>query len=165
MDCPRCGTTSRSGELICSNCGYVNNPTVTTALRTDPTKLRVKRQTQSMSAATNTGVVVLRIRGLNEQIAFDAVDNLILGRTDLEKGFHPGVDLSAYGAAERGVSRAHAILHYEDNHLMVCDLNSANGTLLNGQRLIPNQPYNVNDGDELILGRLPINVNYYAEQS
>lgn len=64
------------------------------------------------------------------------------------------VDLSLYNAAELGVSRRHLKLWATHAGLFALDMESANGTLLNGQRLRPNAPYRVSDGDLLSLGKL-----------
>jgi len=64
------------------------------------------------------------------------------------------VDLGPYNAAEMGVSRRHLKLWATDAGLFALDMESTNGTLLNGQRLRPNTPYRVGDGDVLSLGKL-----------
>ena len=48
-----------------------------------------------------------------------------------------------------------AIRRGEDT-LTLVDLGSVNGTHLNGQRLVPNQPRVLRDGDEIRLGRLVV---------
>jgi hypothetical protein len=159
MLCPRCGKQQRNGELVCTICGYVERPTATAVLKVDPNTLRSRRSQTIPSVNVSHGSVVLRIRGMMEKFDIDALNNLIIGRSDLERGFQPGLDLAPYG----GVSRAHATLNYKNDQLTVTDLNSANGTLLNGERLAPEQSYLLKDGDELILGRLPISVNLWLD--
>ena len=46
-----------------------------------------------------------------------------------------------------GVSRVHALLLREDSEYMVEDLNSTNGTWVNGKALIPREPYSLKEGD------------------
>ncbi|MEU8257004.1 FHA domain-containing protein [Micromonospora inaquosa] len=50
------------------------------------------------------------------------------------------------------VSRAHARLFWIDGHLHVDDLNSANGTFVDGQKITPGAPVALNAGQELRLG-------------
>jgi hypothetical protein len=64
------------------------------------------------------------------------------------------IDLTPYGAMDRGVSRHHALLHLADDHLYLTDLQSTNGTYVAGQRLEPDTPTVVHKGDEVLLGRL-----------
>ncbi len=48
-----------------------------------------------------------------------------------------------------GVSRVHALLLREDSEYMVEDLNSTNGTWVNGKALIPREPYVLKEGDKV----------------
>lgn len=50
-----------------------------------------------------------------------------------------------------GISRNHARIRHEANHLWVEDLESRNGTFLNGERL--KQPMELRDGDKIQVGR------------
>jgi pSer/pThr/pTyr-binding forkhead associated (FHA) protein len=52
------------------------------------------------------------------------------------------------------VSRIHAELRLAKDGVFVVDLDSANGTLLNGRRLPPQTPESVRHGDIIQLGRL-----------
>ena len=64
------------------------------------------------------------------------------------------VDLSGIPFDER-ISRHHAYVMW-DNHLnsfTIGDDNSTNGTMLNGQSLIPQRPYTLHTGDRLEFGR------------
>jgi hypothetical protein len=111
----------------------------------------------------NRMALMLRVRG--EEFAFmlqgEELDDVVIGRTDPNTGERPKVDLTPYGASDKGVSRKHArINRRENNALHLTDLDSANSTYLNGQRLIPNQPRILRNGDELRLGRLVITVEF-----
>jgi hypothetical protein len=64
------------------------------------------------------------------------------------------VDLTPFDAADKGVSRKHAGIYTEEDMLKVVDLESTNGTYLNGSRLTPFQPRILRNGDELRLGKL-----------
>ncbi len=79
--------------------------------------------------------------------------HITIGRTD-SKGVEPDLDLTPYGAVENGVSRLHATIIYEDETLYIEDLNSTNGTRINGFQLNPNRRYRLRDGDELEFGRV-----------
>ncbi len=84
--------------------------------------------------------------------------DLVLGRagsTDMEPG---SVDLSPYGAIDSGVSRRHAMLRRLGPDIVLLDLESTNGTWLNGVQLKAHQPVTIRSGDRLLLGRLMIQV-------
>jgi phosphoserine phosphatase RsbU/P len=58
----------------------------------------------------------------------------------------------------RVVSNQHAELHLSADRPQLIDLGSTNFTLLNGRRLVPNQPYPVRDGDTFKIGPFSIRV-------
>lgn len=103
----------------------------------------------------------LVIRGMSEQITLGAGKIAIIGRADFQMGgFQPDVDLTRYGAQERGVSRAHARLHVSKKTLYITDLYSGNGTYLRGEKLEPEKPYALNNGDEFVVGTLGVKVEF-----
>ena len=54
------------------------------------------------------------------------------------------------------VSRRHCLLRIHDGRILVKDLDSANGTAVNGTELAPQQEAAVKDGDELRIGMLAL---------
>jgi hypothetical protein len=80
----------------------------------------------------------------------------LVGRRDVPAGIFPDVDLTSRGALEAGVSRSHAAIHLRPEGYFVEDLESANETLLNYQRLLPRQLYPIKDGDQLRFGLLSV---------
>ncbi len=50
------------------------------------------------------------------------------------------------------VSSLHGLILYKKNKFILTDELSSNGTLLNGEELIPRDTYELNDGDEIKLG-------------
>jgi hypothetical protein len=111
-------------------------------------------------------VLVLSVRGTSDidrnhhyQIRpQDTPHSLIFGRAGEVKA--PDVDLQPHSADTRGVSRQHLALRYDGAHhnLTVTDLNSSNGSFINGQRLYHNESHVLRNGDELRLGRMVIDV-------
>lgn len=88
------------------------------------------------------------------QIDLSGRDGYVLGRSDAKSEYLPDIDLAAFNALDRGVSRRHAALISYHDRLHILDLSSVNGTFLNGQRLTPETPYPINSGDQLTLGEL-----------
>lgn len=104
--------------------------------------------------------VVLVVRGMVERLHLEEEKTYILGRTDLKSRSIPDIDLTPYGALDRGVSREHATIHLKDKHIYITDLESTNGTFVAGERLAPNEPQILHRGDSLLLGRLAIQVMF-----
>ena len=50
------------------------------------------------------------------------------------------------------------MIYRKDNLFMVEDLDSTNGTLINGYKLNPHEKYYINDGDKLTLADLEFDV-------
>ena len=53
------------------------------------------------------------------------------------------------------VSRTHAVLYEKNGSWYVDDLDSLNGTYVNGSRIVPGQAVRLKDGDELVLSDEP----------
>jgi predicted component of type VI protein secretion system len=148
--------------LACSKCNTLlfEPKRSTVIMRVDPALLRLRRAAEAGGSSVAEHKVQLIIRGVIERVAFEDGTELVLGRTDLGWSETDRFDLTRYGAHERGVSRAHAVLRYRDGQLTITDLSSVNGTSLNMKRLPPNEPHIVSDNDEIMLGRLAVRVRF-----
>lgn len=91
------------------------------------------------------------------------VEAYVIGRSDNSSSYTPDIDLAIYSAQEKGVSRRHAVLVRYKGLIQVIDLDSVNGTFINGKRLSPQLPYNLNSGDRLSLANLDLLVSRAAE--
>lgn len=85
-------------------------------------------------------------------LALEVVDDIVVGRAAEDS--HPDLDLSIYNALELGVSRRHARLRPAEDLLLVYDLNSANGTYRNGEKITSNAPQVIGHEDVLSFGKL-----------
>ncbi len=74
-----------------------------------------------------------------------------LSKPTVAIGRSPGNDLPLEAAA---VSRYHATISLRDGEVFLQDLGSINGTYVNGQRLPPDEPYNLQSGEEIQIGEL-----------
>ncbi|MBZ0291397.1 MAG: FHA domain-containing protein [Anaerolineae bacterium] len=110
-------------------------------------------------------VIELRGPAVKPPIKLRLDSALIIGRKDVQNTADPDVDLAAYKAEENGVSRQHLKFQIDKDQLMVIDLDSGNGTLLNGVKLDPQTPYPVKNKDILQLGRLPIELGVLVSPS
>lgn len=108
-------------------------------------------------------VVELRVTGTPDIIQVPLGDVLTLGRADRELNYTPQIDLSAYRAHALGVSRKHATMIMRDNRLTLVDLDSANGTFVNGRKIGPKKPMRIRDGDHIKLGNLMLQIHYIVQ--
>lgn len=83
-----------------------------------------------------------------------AATQAIVGRSDQVSNFYPEIDLNPHGAIDNGVGRRHMRLFIQGGQVMIEDLDSTNGTLLNSQKLAPRQPQPLRNGDQIVVGRL-----------
>lgn len=113
---------------------------------------RVSRGTATLRVDT---MLHLYIQGSHTPIVFRPAHQLLIGRHHPTLPRPLNIDLTEYGAAEKGVSRIHAMIQMEGSqHLVLIDMSSSNGTYHNGIRLTPQQPVRLHDGDEIRFGQL-----------
>ena len=99
------------------------------------------------------------IRGFRENLQLTTNKTIIVGRFSLGSDLQVDVDLTRYGAARYGVSRSHAQFSLDhQRRLYITDLNSTNGTLLNGKRLTSDEPYLIRGADTVAFGTLSAKV-------
>ena len=106
----------------------------------------------------NSERIALFIIGVKEFVDFQITPTIILGRFDPNHRTANQLDLTDFGAVDKGVSRTHCQLEYEDGQVIVTDLGSTNGTFVDGKRLEPHKSYTMERGAEFIIGRLPIQI-------
>ena len=82
----------------------------------------------------------------------------LVGRQDPGEAIEPLCDLTEQETSpdERSVSRRHAEISRRGAQVVVIDLDSVNGTTLNGIRLAPGQPMPIGSGDILVFGRVKL---------
>nr|MBC7245777.1 FHA domain-containing protein [Chloroflexota bacterium] len=84
----------------------------------------------------------------------------IIGRRDPKRGIEVDIDLSLLDKRPPIISRRHASITCKGEICLLTDLGSTNGTWLNEEYLIPNQPYLLKDGDEIALGRSGVRLKF-----
>jgi len=127
LACPQCAAINLPGTAYCETCGA--------ALPLRPHLV-----------VMNTGLRLSLFGG--DQTA------VTVGRSDALSGVTPDLDLEPYASELAGLSRRHARLTLRDSQCWIEDLNSVNWTYLNNQRLAPERPAPLNDGDLLRLGNV-----------
>jgi hypothetical protein len=152
------------GALFCEECGLslwgdAQNEVATKQLEQESNEFSVK---SGWGTATfqDYNQVIIHIRDASEPVTIKPSSEYLIGRQDSASGISPDLDLTSFGALEKGVSRLHAALRRGEDVLSIVDLDSANGTFLNGQRLAAHQPRLLRDGDEIRLGKLVLHIYF-----
>lgn len=163
-ECTKCGHENRDGAHICDKCGKLlteGSLSVTTrALPDTDFEDGVPKWGSARFGVTTE--LILDVLETNNQFIFDADDitEIYVGRTDPNTGDSPAIDLADSGAVEKGVSRRHAKIIRRDGALHIIDNSSQNGTFLNGQQLVADQPRILRDGDDIRFGYLVVRVTF-----
>lgn len=98
------------------------------------------------------------------KIPVDSRKEIIIGRQPRPDDPPVTVDLERFKGREQGVSRHHALIKLFKDALILVDLDSINGTYVNGRRALPLKRYPLIDGDEITVGRVTITINYSAKR-
>lgn len=158
--CSACKYKNPQDAIFCAYCGTPfsdeDSPNTTRRVAestTTPTNELVSRQAQA-EGKPEAGIsfYVLGdphpIESRNETI-------VVLGRrADTSIIDETLLDLSTYGAFAMGVSRRHAVVQKNNNGYEIADMDSANGTWLNEQRMVPKKFYPLHSGARIRLGKL-----------
>lgn len=158
--CGECGFDNLEGTMVCEDCGFPivpGAPAISIEYDRFSFSEGVRAHTVMLNELTD---VRLEFVGYGERIDILPNQRTVFGRTDSAAASAPDVDLSPFGAFDKGVSRIHAALIRQDASLTLLDLGSSNGTLINGRRVIPNQPRVIQDGDEITFGQLVARVSF-----
>ena len=86
-------------------------------------------------------------------------DEIVIGRSAPDEPID--IDLNPFNAHLLGVSRKHAIIKPLPTACVLIDLDSTNGTFINGNNLIPRQPYLLKSGDEIQIAGVYLQVSLY----
>ncbi|MEL6524481.1 MAG: FHA domain-containing protein [Chloroflexota bacterium] len=164
-------------EITCPTCGKLNAPTALTCYSCgkmlDVDKLRQSTdvlasgtdELESTDFLTDSVLVFMPTSGDGEPMRLQpqlGTSQLTIGRNHDAPTANPDVDLDAFGAATKGVSRIHATIAY-DKHtetLFLIDMCSTNGTFVNGRRLKENERRSLRSGDAIRFGRLRLNIHF-----
>ncbi len=156
--CSACYHKNMPGAIFCTECGtpLVNDDTLATRDINDGTR---PRQLTDVPTERIRGWVTLHILPSGQLIPLSDRNEFTLGRTSDNQPVIPDVDLGPYQAYTLGVSRLHAqIKRQQTGVITIMDLNSSNGTYLNGKKLPPQEAVPLSHGDVVALGKLKIQI-------
>ncbi len=163
--CPYCGDTYRSGMLFCEECGQQ----LTQGGKDETLIPRRKQTTRLMPKESFMGRVLTRdeydtvrlyVQNAELPIIFEPCVHTRIGRVDQSSDDRPDIDLTVYGAREKGVSRLHAAIECHDDAPVVVDLDSTNGVTVNGEVLPRGASHVLHEGDEVQFGRLVLHIYF-----
>lgn len=162
--CGYCSHHNLTGALFCEECGRNLREKVPSTLPVEQMSHRVgigigvsNRVNEYCGPQTT---ILIYIQDQDEPLVLGYFDRVGVGRRDNNGKRQPELDLTPYGALQKGVSRQHAEFIRSGDRLYIVDLHSSNGIGLNGRRLTPGEPALVRDGDEIMLGNLVMNLYF-----
>lgn len=163
--CPVCRYKNEPTATVCAYCGspleYSQvSPTTTRRVNRKEEEATVLPQAveEALKKTFNPPEegIAIYVKDYAAPVETLKLDEFILGRhvsDEVEQAF---VDLKPFGGYENGVSRRHARIRRTDHGFEILDLGSSNGTWMNKKRLVPDQPYLLENGAQVFLGRLQI---------
>jgi len=160
IECPNCKQQEFVGTLFCSECGvrlvHVSPVPTGTALKEWTVQETITTKPAFPEGPEVESGALLGLRVISSGIILSLLgrDNYTLGRAGKGQAIIPDIDLGQYDAYDHGVSRIHAEIHMRPDGIYLIDLDSANGTLVNGKKLEAQRPCLVRHGDVLQLGRM-----------
>lgn len=149
--CPNCGTENLQGMLYCKACGIA-----LVAIPLGTRQLESSEGRGTTDTLSSDGVLILQIEDDDQPLMVQIRQEVILGRTSDQNDGRSYINLTNYGADERGVSRIHARLLRDEKAVYLKDLESTNGTRLNGELIPASVEKRLRDGDEITLGKLKL---------
>jgi hypothetical protein len=147
--CQQCGQENAEGYILCVKCGHAS------PLANLP----------SQPAQDVTFTIKFRVEGEELPLTLVPSQRAMMGRQAPFMLQVPDVDLTAFNAAEHGISRVHAVIDCTRNNLHITDLDSRNGTFVNGEKLHPFNAHVLRHGDTVRLGSLSLEVIVKVDRS
>ena len=162
ITCQTCKSQAFVGTFFCSDCGVALIEIPAGSLEKQKQFFEPAGQADMVfdgsefNALKSEARLGLRVITTGDVVSLHGRENFTLGQTVAGQAIVPDVDLSLYDAESHGISRIHAELRVEGSDFVAIDLDSSNGTRVNGQSLEPQEPVRLNHGDYLQLGTLQL---------
>ena len=161
--CSNCKHNNITGAMFCTECGAsLGGADTATTQNIKSDKLR--EPVKNKAGVTASPVVMvknwvtLHLMDTGQVLPLAERTEFTIGRISEGQPVMPDIDLSPYQAYANGVSRLHAVIKREASHIFLMDLDSANGTYVNGKRINPNVEHTLKNGDVVALGKLKIQI-------
>ena len=158
IKCSDCGASQPEGTLFCSECGgflLESTKKTTTVLpfsqfaeRPPPPPLAGTE----LEPSSEVRRLIFVVPASRRRFTLELDKEIRVGRADPKSDVVPELDLTQDNGLEKGVSRFHATIMASSRGIVLMDLGSTNGTVLNSYRLPAEQPYPLQSGDEVRFG-------------
>jgi len=165
--CPTCNFKNHEGALFCEACGtyfHTGGTLATDGLHSESPSQPGLSQLPAITSDTaldSESVLILACETDQRRFVVDARHTtLLLGRNDRKSRLFVDVDLTGESGQAHSVSRRHARVHFLNGRYLLEDLESLNGTYLNGRKLTPYLQEVLHEGDEVKLGSLVLRVSF-----
>jgi len=122
-----------------------------------------ERNTNTPSADSPPSMISIELHQGEGNIIAYTHREIIIGRRARAKDPEVTVDLAPYAAHSSGVSRIHAMIAIVNDYITLQDLDSVNGTLINGESIVPLKRYPIYDGDVVTLGRFELVIRFVVD--
>jgi pSer/pThr/pTyr-binding forkhead associated (FHA) protein len=163
VTCPVCGAAAIPGEAFCDNCGASLLPSYSYTPLEQSAPAQANQPVPMQQPGSYVPLVVQRSATLvvinpppPATLSIPDLAELIVGRSDPQSNSYPDVDLGPYGGLDLGVSRRHFRMSRNGDQFYVEDLNSVNGTVVNGQRIPSHNLHPLRSGDQISLGKMEL---------
>lgn len=158
--CPACALPCGLGLSVCPRCGR--------RFDAEDVTLEVDRRTVlapfvhgALGAVSVDSDQPVMVEVDGQCLTLPIAPRVVLGRaggTSDPFDRRPHVDLAAFNAAQKGVSRKHAEISRKYGLIYLTDLGSTNGTVLNGTVLMPHASRVIRSDDVVRLGQLDLHI-------
>ncbi len=160
--CPVCKFLIQPEMKICPNCGanlIGADQLRSTTIQLEETEARQLAGEKAIDDALlpESGIAVYTYKEPKVLIAVQESTEFILGRKTGKTGSLSEsalIDLGPFNGFELGTSRRHALISLKGTGYTIADLESTNGTWLNGERLVPNHSYELKNGSLVRVGKM-----------
>ena len=159
--CPNCGNKEMPGAIICQECGTQLLTTISESTIAIPGSIsdHIREQLSEnegldVPPTPDNAELSLFLIDTGEVIPLEGLSEYTIGRSAEDQPILPDIDLTPFHGYENGVSRLHASIKIDTPSAILTDFDSANGTQLNGQKILPHKPYPITHGDIITLGKI-----------
>jgi hypothetical protein len=160
--CPNCQYENTLYQAECLQCGVHFDDTIPTSPFGSVHSGDAIRQAYQPGHSLPPYALALFVTGDETPILLPNQGEIVLGR-NASTVSELCLDLSPYGARSLGVSRRHAVVAFYGGECILKDMDSSNGTWLNGDQLVAYRPYTLQNGDVIRLGQLLLVVSLNEE--
>ena len=162
--CPVCKKKNEYEAAICVHCGASLETFSKDSATTKGTDLQINGTDNVGEWVFDEGLIpvdgiAFYVEGTSRPVFSSSSREFVIGRRVGETSGEL-FDLSKLGGYQLGISRRHVMIRKTTPGYEVIDLSSSNGTWLNEERLISNQPYPLPRGSQLRLSRIRLFVLY-----